>query len=734
MQRAASRPADGGRLVSLEWLLLALAAAAILLTRLPYLPHTLEDIDSVNFELGVHRFHPPDDQPHPPGYAVFIGVAKLVHPFFDTHAAGLAFPSALFSAIALFPLYALVRHLVGRPHALLACALIVFNPLFWLNSVRPMSDITGFATALGAQCLLVRAWPVAGEFSTRQRREWILGVAVAALAVGVRAQAGLLLAPVLAYGFFRFRHLRFPTLVVFISTCALWIVPTVVASGGVQQLMARQAEVVAEAWPAEPLVSGITWERMARGAMDIVVAPWGSTWLAAALLLAAVVGLRALWRDRPGSLAILAMLFGPYAVYHYTLQAPALRYLIPILPIVAVPAAVALVGLVRSRPLAVAGLAAVFVFTSMRVTMPALEAYAGKSSPPADALGYLRQLALTEPRPVVAGNYVFHRYLPELAASAQILQTKPNQEWRALNRHWVAGDRRPIWFLRDPARAVLRLKDPQAQTRIASWQWPLPLMRLIRGARPTRIELVRLDPPRWFAESGFALTSDAGPAERVSTEAHLMFVRSDLTSHDLIVSGTSPRKTVVTVTVGGHVPRRWRLEHDFSVRVALPSYTGAEAYVPVRLDAEEPLLLTNVSLNAHTGDLALPASGFHAPERDEFGQEFQWMGPQAEIVVSGSGFPMRLTVTGMAPLQHFIRPMTLHVEVPGAPRRSYHLTERDFQAEIDLPPIEPGATTALTLWTSESFVPDAVEHNGDRRSLALRIYDLRAADVKPHAE
>lgn len=728
MERAVSQPARRS-IVSLEALLLALTAVAVLATRLAYLPATLEDIDSVNFDLGVHRFNPVGDQPHPPGYAVFIAVAKLVHPLFHSHARGLAFPSALFSALVLFPLYGLFRHLVGRPAAALACMLVVFNPLFWLNSVRPMSDITGFAAIAGAQCLLVRALAAAGDTRERHRLAWCLGVAGAALAVGVRVQAGMLVAPVLALGFFMLPHLRLHTVAVFTGTCALWIVPTVVASGGVRQFLARQAEVVAEAWPSEPLVSGLTWERMYRRAADIMILPWGSTWLAAALLLAAAAGVFLLWRHQRRSLAIMLLLFAPYALYHYVLQAPSLRYTIPILPLVAVPASMALARVVRGRALGLAAIAAVFAVVSVRATLPALDAYAGGPSPPAGAVYYLQQVAHAEPDSVVAGNYVFHRYLPELAPSATILRTKPNQEWRALNRFWVAGEHRPIWFLRDSGRTILRLKDPQAQTRIAMWQWPDPLMRLIRGARPTRIELVRLDPPRWFAESGFLLTAEAGPAERVSREQHLLFMRSDLTSHDLVVSGTSPRKAVVTVVVGKHAQSRWFVNDHFSVRASLPPDPSAEPYVPVRLDATEPLLLTNVSLNSDAGEL-LPATGFHAPERDEVGREFRWMGPKAEVTLPGSGSPVRVTMEGQVPVHHFSQPMTLRVEVPGAQAHTYQLTERDFQVKFDLPAIDRGTITTITLETSQSFVPDELERNGDRRTLAVRVYDLRAAPVK----
>ena len=84
-----------------EGLVLALATLTVLLTRIQFLPISLEDIDSVNFDLGVHDFNPFAHQPHPPGFPVFIVLAKMVHPLFDNHAAGLGAVSAICSSIVL---------------------------------------------------------------------------------------------------------------------------------------------------------------------------------------------------------------------------------------------------------------------------------------------------------------------------------------------------------------------------------------------------------------------------------------------------------------------------------------------------------------------------------------------------------------------------------------------------------------------------------------------------------
>src|SRR6476659_827779 len=51
-------------------------ALLFLAAHLPFLPPTLEDLDSINFAMGVREFDVAKHQPHPPGYPVFIALAK----------------------------------------------------------------------------------------------------------------------------------------------------------------------------------------------------------------------------------------------------------------------------------------------------------------------------------------------------------------------------------------------------------------------------------------------------------------------------------------------------------------------------------------------------------------------------------------------------------------------------------------------------------------------------------
>ena len=78
-----------------------LALAALFLAfHLPYLPQSLEDLDSINFALGIRRFDVARHQPHPPGYPVFIALAKAVHTVVPSEARALAILSVLAGSLA----------------------------------------------------------------------------------------------------------------------------------------------------------------------------------------------------------------------------------------------------------------------------------------------------------------------------------------------------------------------------------------------------------------------------------------------------------------------------------------------------------------------------------------------------------------------------------------------------------------------------------------------------------
>ena len=194
-----------------RWGVAATVAAIFLAAHLPFLAPTLEDLDSVNFALGVRHFDPTLHQPHPPGYPIYIALGKVSTAAFDrlspsgarrdtpatpapgsddgravraeNGALGLAIWSAIFGALAAFPVLRLFSHLDGGGESAAPAALVLMlaSPLFWFTAVRPLSDVPGLAAALAGQALLagafVRLWAsprLSAALPTGQhtRRSW----------------------------------------------------------------------------------------------------------------------------------------------------------------------------------------------------------------------------------------------------------------------------------------------------------------------------------------------------------------------------------------------------------------------------------------------------------------------------------------------------------------------------------------------------------------------------------
>src|SRR5438093_7533370 len=161
----------------------ALLAVVFLAFHLPYLPSSLEDLDSINFALGIRHFDVAQHQPHPPGYPVYILIAKGVHAVVPSEARALGLLSAVAGALGVLAIGLLFSRLdraASNRWTLAAVAVAMTSPLYWFTAVRPLSDMTGLAAALAAQAMTLAAGT---------RREFAVAAFSAGLATGLRSQA-----------------------------------------------------------------------------------------------------------------------------------------------------------------------------------------------------------------------------------------------------------------------------------------------------------------------------------------------------------------------------------------------------------------------------------------------------------------------------------------------------------------------------------------------------------------
>ena len=142
---------------------------------------TLWDWDEALFCLGMRTYDVGLHHPHPPGFPVFIAVARIVRlvirdDFRSLQAVNLA------SGVLLFPaMFLLARELRLRfETATIAAALCAFLPNVWFFGGAAFSDVPSIVLVVAAVAMLIRG--------CRDAEAYLIGSMLLALAIGIRPQ------------------------------------------------------------------------------------------------------------------------------------------------------------------------------------------------------------------------------------------------------------------------------------------------------------------------------------------------------------------------------------------------------------------------------------------------------------------------------------------------------------------------------------------------------------------
>ncbi|MGQ0733712.1 MAG: protein O-mannosyl-transferase family [Acidobacteriota bacterium] len=607
----------------------AALACGFLLAHLPYLASTLEDIDSVNFALGVRDFDLAAHRPHPPGYPVYVALGKgmtaALGPWYagaapaDVEARALSVLSllgALAAVAALYALFACWSSHDGVPDGsrTQACspggadqrlvpwgsfdrrvaaqtALALTCPLFWYLAVRPMSDMPGLTAAVAAQAALALAWWRQRPTASGDRRltpermiasgRWIvLGALMAGVSMGLRSQNAALTLPLLA-GVLVDRLGRgalgafIGSSVALVVGVSAWAVPLVAASGGLEAYLAALGSQAGEDFAGVEMVYLSPSPRLIVAALvRTFVYPWDSVVLGSVMTGLAMLGAAWLaWRDRR-TLAFLALAALPYLGFHLLFQDTSfVRYALPLMPPVAWLAAT---GLLTFLPRGAVPAIGVLVVWSLTLAMPVLAAYGGQVSPTHQALIAMRAARATETPGALAMHQTFQRPLEaEDVAIAPQLPSPPRREWLELVKYWREGRIEPLWFLADPQRTDLALIDPASRTKSTDFVWQFSSLSQLGGMRPSHITWYRLSPPGWFVEEGWALTPEtAGMARLMGRGPSLgpitAWIRRRAEAVRVLVGGrhlgaTGDPAAVVTIAIDGRVIASFPVSAGFFV-------------------------------------------------------------------------------------------------------------------------------------------------------------------------
>lgn len=204
----------------------AVFAALVALFRYLFRSHLLYDIDSVNFALGIGRFDPVVHQPHPPGYFLYICLAKLFESFLPDANSALVAISIAASCGAVVMIYLLTLDWFGEQAARFAALIFLFSPFLWFHgTVALLYIVEAFLSAL-AGYLCWQVWKGRSAFV-------VPAAAVLGLGAGIRPSFALFLAPLF---FFSLRRLSIKRICVSLGALIVavlaWFIPMVEVSGG----------------------------------------------------------------------------------------------------------------------------------------------------------------------------------------------------------------------------------------------------------------------------------------------------------------------------------------------------------------------------------------------------------------------------------------------------------------------------------------------------------------------
>jgi hypothetical protein len=161
----------------LLWLLFAVIA----LTRWWAMSLTAWDWDEALFVLGIREYDVASHHPHPPGFPLYIGLAKLVfaaigNEFLSLQIINIAFATMLFPAVFLFAREARF----GFSTSLLAATFCSFFSNIWFFGGTGFSDVPSIVIATAAAALLLRG--------CRSDPSYFAGTILLAIACGFRPQ------------------------------------------------------------------------------------------------------------------------------------------------------------------------------------------------------------------------------------------------------------------------------------------------------------------------------------------------------------------------------------------------------------------------------------------------------------------------------------------------------------------------------------------------------------------
>ena len=206
--------------------------------RLPFTSKLLYDQDAVQFALALENYDVYLQQPHPPGYFLYVMAGKAINLFAQNGNASFVLLSVIASGLTVVAIYQLGRTLFDRETGLWAATFALTSPLLWYYGEVALTYVVAafFNTWIAILC-----W----NLLQRQSRDLYLSSVVLGITGGIRQDVLIFLFPLWLFCIVRFQWKAVLTTgLILAMTVAAWFIPMLFMTGGAE----RYFSAVRELW------------------------------------------------------------------------------------------------------------------------------------------------------------------------------------------------------------------------------------------------------------------------------------------------------------------------------------------------------------------------------------------------------------------------------------------------------------------------------------------------------
>lgn len=361
-----------------------------LLSRAAARPASLWEWDDIDFARAIHDFNITAHRPHPPGFPVFVALAKMAWLALRDDQAALFAVNYLFASFLGVILYLLLTEIMPDHRIALGGAILgSFAPTLWVHSGIARTDNPSLVIGLATLWLLLRG--------RRSNGALLSAGLLLGLGMGIRVTivplTGLVLALVLL-GRLRRGEWRLALAVVgvILAGVAIWLIPLIRLTGWdeYQRLMQVQSAYINE---HDPIWS--RYWRLDERFHGYFVRIWGAPWIMWTIYTAAGGGIFSLLRQRHWrSVAWMGAAFIPFLAFTVIYNTPmgVVVYSMPYIPFFTSLAAAGILSIGRRIQSSLGGAAILALAVGMGWwSYPMVELLRREPSPPIRAAQYLRE-------------------------------------------------------------------------------------------------------------------------------------------------------------------------------------------------------------------------------------------------------------------------------------------------------------------------------------------------------